>query len=117
VRRLSARASEGDRIADQRRLTVKHLHLIIVAVLLLASSLAAVESHKLTGVKWVQKDLYKTSDGLYLETVYCPHRTHGEDAILRWDAGGSGKNKIIWADMSTCRVKSAKFEDGRPFGK
>ena len=72
----------------------------VLLVATAAFSLAA-EAYKLTGVKRVDSDLYR-SGNLYIETRYCYHYTYGEDAILKWD-GLSGK--IIWDDNSTCDVK------------
>jgi hypothetical protein len=60
---------------------------------------------KLTGVKRLDQDLYKASDGLYIETQYCYHYTYGEDAVLKWDGDYSSSNKIVWVDDSTCGVK------------
>ncbi len=78
------------------------------AVLLLtgAALLMAAEFYKLNGVKRLDQDLYKTSDGLYLETRYCYHYTYGEDAVLKWEGSYSMNNKIMWADDSSCEVKS-----------
>ena len=42
---------------------------------LLGSSLAAADYYKLQGVKRIDQDLYRTSDGLYIETQYCYHYT------------------------------------------
>ena len=77
-------------------------HMVVIG--LLASVVAAADYYKLSGVKRVESDLYKTSDGLYIETQYCYHYTYGEDAVLKWEYAGS-INKIIWADDSTCTVK------------
>jgi len=64
----------------------------------------AAEFYKLTGVKRVEKDLYKTDDGIYIETKYCYQYAYGEDAVLKWE-GKYGDNKIIWDDDSSCEVK------------
>ena len=80
--------------------------LTVVAVLV-ASTVAAAEYYKLRGVKRVDQDLYKTSDGLYIETQYCYHYTYGEDALLKWEFAGSINNRILWADDSNCDVKAS----------
>lgn len=69
-----------------------------------AGALAA-EYYKLSDVKRVEQDLYR-SGGLYIQTRYCYHYTYGEEAILKWDADGSYDNKIIWDDGSNCAVKA-----------
>lgn len=61
--------------------------------------------YKLDNVKRIDQDLYKTSDGLYIETQYCYHYTYGEQAILKRDGQSSIGGKIIWANDSTCDVK------------
>jgi len=80
---------------------------VVLVLVMIASSavLCGAEYYKLSGVKRVEKDLYKTMDGLYLETRYCYHYTYGEDAVLKWNSPGSYDNKIIWSDDSTCDVK------------
>jgi hypothetical protein len=64
----------------------------------------AAEYYKLSGVKRLDQNLYKTFDGVYLETQYCYHYTYGEEAVLKWE-GDYGSNTIIWADDTTCQVK------------
>ena len=67
---------------------------------------ASTDYYKLTGVRRVDQDLYKTSDGLIVQTQYCYHYTYGEEAILKWEGQYSYNNKIIWKDDSKCDVKS-----------
>jgi hypothetical protein len=55
-------------------------------------------------VKRIDQDLYKTSEGIYIETQYCYHYSYGEDAILKYEQYGYD-NKIIWEDDSNCDVK------------
>ena len=62
--------------------------------------------YKLSGVRRVDQDLYKTNDGVIVQTQYCYHYTYGEDAILKWEGPYSHSNKIIWKDDSKCDVKS-----------
>jgi hypothetical protein len=77
----------------------------LVTALLVASVATAADYYKLSGVKRVDQDLYKTSDGLYIETQYCYHYTYGEDAVVKWEFANSFNNKVIWADDSNCTVK------------
>lgn len=76
--------------------------ILVAAALALAVPVSA-EVYKVH-VKRLDQDLYKTSDGFYIETQYCYHYTYGEDAILRYEQY-SYNNKIIWEDDSTCDVK------------
>lgn len=82
------------------------VRVLAAAAVLAVSALAFAEVYKLQGVKRLDQDLYRTGDGLYIETQYCYHYTYGEDAILKWEFAGSINNKIIWADDSNCGVKS-----------
>lgn len=76
-----------------------------LCVMLAAVGVAvAAEYYKLSSVKRIEKDLYKSSDGIYIETKYCYHYTYGEDAVLKWE-GKYGNNSIVWDDDSTCEVK------------
>ena len=79
---------------------------VLTGCLLMATVVGAAEYYKLNGVRRVEEDLYKTRDGLYIETQYCYHYTYGEDAMLKWNNDGSYDNKIIWDDDSTCGVKT-----------
>lgn len=77
---------------------------LIVAVALAATSLiASAEVYKVY-VKRVDSNLYKTSEGVFIETQYCYHYSYGEEAILKYESY-SYDNKIIWEDDSTCDVK------------
>jgi hypothetical protein len=78
--------------------------LVLLTSLIVIGVAAASDYYKLRGVKRVDSNLYKTRDGLYIETRYCYHYTYGEDAVLKWN-GAYGDNEIIWADDSTCKVK------------
>lgn len=77
----------------------------LAVFVMIAASVVAVgaEYYKLSGIKKIDKDLYKTSNGVYVETKYCYHYTYGEDAVLKWE-GKYGTNTIIWDDDSTCTV-------------
>jgi hypothetical protein len=75
--------------------------------LLLIPMLAmAADFYKLPGTKRVESDLYR-SGNLYVQTRYCYHYTYGEDALLKYEGPGEySGSKIIWADDSSCDVKS-----------
>lgn len=62
----------------------------------------AADFYKVSGVKRVEADLYRTSDNYYIQTQYCYHYTYGEDAIIKQDGAGM---KIIWDDNTSCQVK------------
>ena len=75
------------------------------AALLLASvSLAVYAEVYKVYVKRIDSNLYKTSEGVFIETKYCYHYSYGEEAILKYKQY-SYDNKIIWEDDSTCDVK------------
>lgn len=74
-----------------------------VILSLLLSALAVpvfAEYYKLENVRRLEKDLYRSGQ-LYIETRYCYHYTYGETAIYN-----DSTRVIIWADNSTCEVKS-----------
>lgn len=78
--------------------------LLTLALLTLATAAMAATHYKVY-VHRVDDDLYKTNDGVYIETEWCYHYSYGEDAILKWDGEYSYDNKIIFDDESTCKVK------------
>lgn len=88
-----------------RRCSIRLLAAVGVLLLFLAGTLSAAEYYVLRGVKRIDQNLYKTSDGLYIETKYCYHYTYGEDAVLKWQGRYSYGNKIIWEDDSSCEVE------------
>lgn len=55
-------------------------------------------------VKRIDKDLYRTQEGIYIETQYCYHYSYGEEAILKYDQY-SYDNKIIFDNDESCDVK------------
>jgi hypothetical protein len=79
--------------------------LIVSLMLVSATALLAADYYKLSGVRRIDRDLYKTMDGMYMETRYCYHYAYGEDALLKWEGGYSYDNKVIWNDNSNCQVK------------
>jgi hypothetical protein len=77
---------------------------LLVALALTATSLTASAEFYKVYVKRVDSNLYKTSEGVFIETRYCYHYSYGEEAILKYEPY-SYDNKIIWDDDSTCDVK------------
>ena len=77
---------------------------VFFAGLISVSALAG-EYYRLDGVSRVDQDLYKTVDGVYIETRYCYYYAYYEDAILKWEGEYSYDNKVIWEDDSTCEVE------------
>jgi len=92
---------KGQKMSAPKKWTIACIVLASFAILSIA---IAAEYYKLESVKRIDQNLYKTRDGLYIETQYCYHYTYGEDAVLKWE-GAYGDNKIIWDDDSSCQVK------------
>lgn len=71
-------------------------------VLLLAigccSLLAHAEMYKVN-VKRIDQDLYKTQEGVYIQTRYCYEYTYGDDAIYN-----TSTQKLIFNSGTTCDV-------------
>ena len=80
--------------------------LILALATTAAGPISAPELYELSGVKRVDQDLYRSSEGIYIETQYCYHYTYGEDVVLRWEGKYAVNNKIYWENDSTCAVKS-----------
>ena len=55
-------------------------------------------------VKRIEKDLYKTDTGLYIQTQYCYEYTYGDSAILKYEQY-SYDNKIIFDSGTSCDIK------------
>ncbi len=76
----------------------------IVSLVLLVGSARASEYYKLTSVKRIAANLYR-SGSLLIETRYCYHYTYGEAALLKYDGPGKfSGSEIIWEDDSSCEV-------------
>lgn len=76
---------------------------LAAVVLLAAAGAAYAEMYKLT-IKRIDKDLYKTSEGVYIQTKYCYEYTYGEDAVLRYEKY-SYDNKLIFDNGTVCDVE------------
>ena len=55
-------------------------------------------------VRRLDKDMYRTDTGYYIQTRYCFQLTLGEDAILRYEPY-SYDNKLIFQDRTVCDVQ------------
>lgn len=77
--------------------------LLATFFLIIASPSAAAEVYKIY-VKRVDSNLYRTDEGVFIETQYCYHYSYGEEAILKYEQY-SYDNTIIWEDNTTCNVK------------
>jgi hypothetical protein len=89
---------------QRRRFQKTAFGLLLLSVLGFTTVFAS-EYYKVSNVKRLDQNLYRSSSGLYIQTQFCFHLTLGEDAILKWE-GKYGDNKIFWADDSTCQVVS-----------
>lgn len=81
----------------------KLFFIVISTIALTSPSVANAEVYQVY-VKRIDKDLYKTSEGMFIETQYCYHYTYGEDAILKYEPY-SYDNKIIFDNDQSCTVK------------
>ncbi len=54
-------------------------------------------------VRRIDQDLYKTSEGVYIQTRYCYVHAYGEKAVLKYEPYGYD-NKLIFEDDDTCDV-------------
>jgi hypothetical protein len=75
----------------------------LVVALFVATGLSCpvlAEYYKLEGVKRIEKDLYKSRAGDFIETRYCYHYAYGEDVVYN-----DSTKIIIWEDGDKCDVK------------
>lgn len=73
------------------------------AALLITTSSAWAEMYKVY-IKRLDQDLYKTSEGVYIQTKYCYEYVYGEDAVLRYEKY-SYDNKLIFDNGTVCEVE------------
>ena len=78
------------------------VRMLVAGMLVCTTGIALAETY-VVYVKRIDKDLYRTSEGVYIETRYCYHYSYGEEAILRYEPY-SYSNKIIFDDGTTCDV-------------
>jgi hypothetical protein len=75
-------------------------------VVLLPLLVSASEYYKLSRIKRIDQDLYR-SGKIVVETRFCYHYTYGEEAVLKYEGSGEySGSKIIWEDDSSCDVKA-----------
>lgn len=74
----------------------------LVAALLAVAGAACAEMYKLT-VTRIDKDLYKTSEGVYIQTKYCYEYAYGDDAVLIYEKY-SYDNKLVFGNGTVCEV-------------
>jgi hypothetical protein len=78
---------------------------IILTITGLIISCSAFAEYYKVNVKRIDKDMYKTGDGLVIITKYCYEYTFGDVAILKYDPYLSFENKITFENGSSCQVE------------
>ena len=75
---------------------------VVAALLLSVAGVAGAEVFKVN-VKRLDKDLYRTDEGIYIQTRYCYEYAYGDDAILKCEEY-SYDNKLIFDNGEVCEV-------------
>lgn len=75
-----------------------------VAVVLLAIAGTAAAEMYAVNVRRIDKDLYKTSGGVYIQTKYCYEYAYGDDAVLIYEKY-SYDNKLVFDNGTVCEVE------------
>ncbi len=75
---------------------------VITALLLCVAGAVGAEVFKVN-VRRLDKDLYRTDEGIYVQTRYCYANAYGDDAILKYEPY-SYDNKLIFDDGEVCEV-------------
>jgi hypothetical protein len=75
----------------------------LFVVLLIAAGSVSAEMYKVT-VKRIDKDLYKTSEGVYIQTKYCYEYAYSDDAVLIYEKY-SYDNKLVFDNGTVCEVE------------
>lgn len=70
---------------------------------LLVPAIAVAEFYKVE-ITRLDSNLYKTSDGFYIETKYCYEYATREEAVLSYEQY-SYDNKLIFSNGTSCEVK------------
>jgi len=76
---------------------------VACAVALLALAGVARAELYVVEVRRIDQDLYKTSEGVYIQTRYCYVYAYGDKAVLKYEPY-SYDNKLIFEDDDTCEV-------------
>ena len=74
------------------------------ALALLATAGPAHAEMYVVQVRRIDQDLYKTDEGVYIQTRYCYRYAYGEEAVLKYEQY-SYDNKLIFDDGEVCEVK------------
>ena len=75
----------------------------VVWILLTAASPVRAEMYTVE-VRRIDQDLYKTDEGVYIQTRHCYRYTYGEEAVLKYEQY-SYDNKLIFDDGESCEVE------------
>ena len=76
--------------------------MVIAALLLGVAGVAGAEVFKVN-VRRLDQDLYRTDEGIYIQTRYCYEYAYGDDAILKYEEY-SYDNKLIFDNGEVCEV-------------
>ncbi len=74
----------------------------VVWILLTAASPVRAEMYTVE-VRRIDQDLYKTDEGVYIQTRYCYRYAYGDEAVLKYEQYGYD-NKLIFDDGEVCEV-------------
>lgn len=88
---------------DMNKGNLPALRAVIAIVLLVLTGAVSAEMYKVN-VRRIDKDLYKTSDGVYIQTKYCYEYAYGDDAVLRYEKY-SYDNKLIFDNGTVCEFE------------
>lgn len=88
---------------DMNKGNLPALRAVIAIVLLVLTGAVSAKMYKVN-VRRIDKDLYKTSDGVYIQTKYCYEYAYGDDAVLRYERY-SYENKLIFDNGTVCDVE------------
>lgn len=76
---------------------------LLIGLMLFLSMPAWAEFYKVN-ITRIEKDLYKTTEGVFIETKYCYEYATREDAVLSYERY-SYDNKLIFSNNQSCDVK------------
>lgn len=74
----------------------------VALALLSISGMASAEMYSVN-VRRIDQDLYKTDEGIYIQTRYCYEYAYGDDAVLKYERYAYD-NKLIFDSGETCDV-------------
>jgi hypothetical protein len=76
---------------------------VAVAWILLATTGPARAEMYAVEVRRIDQDLYKTDEGVYIQTRYCYRYAYGDEAVLKYEQYAYD-NKLIFDDGEVCEV-------------